>query len=256
MTLFPLHSVRNAPIERSLEPVLEEVRAALAAFPFDPSRDPGSAEEVVEAFDMARPRLNVLAALVRTAGAGSVADISTGLGFLPVVLQRLGIPAVATELDPRIARFAAASGVEVLSYDIGASPAPFAPESLDLLVFAEVLEHLKRPAAATLRELASLLRPGGTLLLTTPNVARLAHLEALAAGENFLEPFPEEIPAGADPTDYIEHVREYSIRETVDAVEEAGLGVEEVLMTGWGEGGYLPLPNPWINEICVLRAVR
>jgi hypothetical protein len=42
----------------------------------------------------------------------------------------------------------------------------------------------------------------------------------------------------------------------VDAVESAGLAVEEVLMTGWGEAGYDLLPNPYANEICILRAVR
>jgi 2-polyprenyl-3-methyl-5-hydroxy-6-metoxy-1,4-benzoquinol methylase len=255
MTLFPLDAVRNAGIDRSLEPILEAVRDGLLAFPFEPGRDAGTAEEVVEAYDMARPRLNVLAALARGGGT-NILDVSTGIGFLPVVLRHLGLRVRATERDLSLARFAANQGIEILPYDIGRSLPPVPNESIDMLIFAEVLEHLKRPPVTTIGELVALLRPGGTLLLTTPNIARLAHLDALAAGENFLEPFSDDIPAGADPTDYVEHVREYSIREVVDAVENAGLAVEEVLMTGWGEGGYHPLANPYANEIIVLRAAR
>jgi 2-polyprenyl-3-methyl-5-hydroxy-6-metoxy-1,4-benzoquinol methylase len=255
MTLFPLDAVSNAGIERSLEPVLEAVRDQLLAFPFHAGRDAGTAEEVVEAYDMARPRLNVLTALAR-GGGPEILDVSTGIGFLPAVLRHFGLHVCATERDPSLARFADAQGIAVLLYDIGRSTPPVPNESIDTLIFAEVLEHLKRPPVAVITELAALLRPGGTLLLTTPNIARLAHVEALAAGENFLEPFSDDIPAGADPTDYVEHVREYSIREVVDAVEDARLAVEEVLMTGWGEAGYQPLPNPYANEIIVLRAVR
>ncbi len=256
MTLFPLDLVRNAAIDRSLEPLLEQIREELLVFPFDEEQDAGTAEEIVEAFDMARPRLNVLAALARRAGGGKTIDISTGIGFLAVTLRRLGLDITGTERDLSVARFARASGIEVLPFEIGKDAPPRAEGSIDLLVVAEVLEHLKRPPAATIRDLASMLRPGGTLLLTTPNVARLAHIETLVAGENFLEPFTEDLPEGTDPTDYVEHVREYSIREVVEAVEIAGLGVEEVLMTGWGEAGYHPLPNPFVNQICVVRATR
>lgn len=257
MTLFPLDHVQNAAIDHGLEPVLGRVREELLAFPFEPDRDAGAAEEIVEAFDMARPRLNVLTSMVCQVGGGRVLDISTGIGFLPVVLQHQGVEdIIATERDPSIARFAWASGIQVLPFEIGRGSLPLAQESVDVLIVAEVLEHLKQPPATTLRDLSSVLRYDGTLLLTTPNIARLAHIEALAAGENFLESFPDDLPPGADATDYVEHVREYSIREVVEAVEDAGLGIDEVLMTGWGPAGYHPLPNPFVNEIIVVRARR
>jgi hypothetical protein len=46
------------------------------------------------------------------------------------------------------------------------------------------------------------------------------------------------------------------VREIVDAVEAAGLEISEVLMTGWGEMGYHPLPNPYVGEIIVVKAIR
>lgn len=256
MSLFPLDDVRNASIDRGLEPVLEDVREDVISFAEWDETELGNAQEVLEAYDMARPRLNVLLSLLQDMRGAMGADISTGLGFLPVLLQRCEIMAIGTERDVSIGRFALNHGVELRPYHIGTRSPPFQPASLDFVVFAEVLEHLKLSPIPVVRDLAVLLRPGGRFLLSTPNVARMAHIEALLAGENFLEPFTETAPDGGDPTDFLEHVREYSVREVVETVEAAGLAVERVLMTGWGEAGYHPLANPYVNEICVLVATR
>jgi 2-polyprenyl-3-methyl-5-hydroxy-6-metoxy-1,4-benzoquinol methylase len=254
MSIFPLDRVRNASINHDLELLLEDVREDVAAFPFP--AELGGTEAALEVYDSARPRLNVLLDLIQDLRNARCADISCGLGFLPVLLARSGHRVVATETNLETAAFAVAHGIEVRHYRIGSGPPPIDPGSLQLLVFAEVLEHLKLGPLRVLRELAGLLQPDGRLLLSTPNVARLHHLEMLAAGENFLEPFPEDLPYEQDPTDHVEHVREYSIREVVDVVEAAGLAVEQVLMTGWDESGYHPLANPFVNEICVVAAAR
>jgi len=250
VTLYPLDAVRNAAIDRTLEPILEEIRTEVAAS----SHDVGTPDEVLEAFDYARPRLNVLASLLAGAS-GPGADISSGLAFLPILLRRRGHAIVATERDPTLARLAAAAGIEIREYDIGRTPPPFEPASQDYVVLSEVLEHLPFAPQGVLAEVGSLVRPGGRLLLTTPNIARAANMETLATGESFHEPVPD-LPLGAPFPDRLEHIREYSIRETVDAVEGAGLGVRRVLMTGWGDRGYAPLPNPYANEIIVVEAER
>lgn len=255
MSLYPLDALRNASIDRDLEPLLQDVRESLAVFPFGEDA-PGSVDEILEAFDMARPRLNILLSKLRGAQVRKGADISTGLGFLAVALKWCGFEVTATERTPAVSAFCSASGIEVRPYTIGADSLPLQPGSLDFVILAEVVEHLRSAPVPVLVELASALRPGGLLLITTPNVARLAHVEALARGENFLEPFPEDLPSSVDATQYIEHIREYSVREIVEAVEAARLQVEEVVMTGWGSEGYLPLPNPWVNEIAVVIASR
>lgn len=253
MALFPLDRVHNATPDQRIELCLEQVRDAIAAFPFSSERDMGDVDEILEAYDQSRARLGVIANLLRDYEGTQGADISTGLGFLAAVLHMRGMAVTATERNTEQARFAAAHGVPVREWTIGATAPPFARESLDFLVFAEVLEHLKLSPIPVLELLATLLRPGGRLILTTPNVSRLAHLEALASGENFLEPFPE-LPLSVDATDFIEHVREYSIREVIEVVEAAGFGVDNVLMTAWGEDGYLPRSNPYSNDIIVVVA--
>jgi SAM-dependent methyltransferase len=255
MTVFPLDRVRNAVIQRGIEPVLESVREELATFPWAEDAWDGDTSDILAAFDASRPRLNVIASMLSDFAGSPGADISTGLGFLPVILRRCSLDLIATEHDPAAGRFARTGG-EILPYSIGSSPPPIAAGSLHFLVLAEVLEHLNLSPVRVLRELASLLAAGGRLILTTPNIARLQHIELLAAGENFLEPFDESFPADRPATDFIEHIREYSIREVVEAVEAAGLGVDEVVMTGWGENGYSPLSNPYANEIIVVRATK
>ncbi len=253
MALYPLDQVRNMNPEPHLEPLLEQVRDEISSFPFSIDRDMGDADEILEAYDQSRSRLSIIVSLLDDFEGREGADISTGIGFLATLLRKRGLTVTATERDPKLARFAAAQGVPVEPWTIGDAPPPFKPQSLDFLVFAEVLEHLKLSPVPVLEQLATLIRPGGRLVLTTPNVARLSHLEALAAGDNFLEPFPE-LPLTADATDFIEHVREYSIREVIEAVEAGGFGVDQVLMTAWGDDGYLLRNNPYSNDIIVVVA--
>jgi 2-polyprenyl-3-methyl-5-hydroxy-6-metoxy-1,4-benzoquinol methylase len=251
--IFPVDAVRNAPIDREVEVLLEELREEVASFPFAHG-DLAAPADVLGVFDVARPRLNVLVAALRTMSGARGIDLGSGFGFLPVALRRCGVTAIAAERDPDLCQFAAACAVEVQTYRLGAGSPPPAGSPFEFAVLSEVLEHLKLPPVRVLQEVAALLRPGGRFLLTTPNVARLAHIQALASGENFLEPFDESIPPGDDPTDHVEHVREYSVREVVDAAEGAGFAVDRVEMTGWGADGYELLPNPYANQITVLHA--
>jgi len=57
----------------------------------------------------------------------------------------------------------------------GAHPLPFRDASFDGLFAGELIEHLADPAAG-MDEFARVLRPGGTLVLTTPNRRRLANV--------------------------------------------------------------------------------
>lgn len=88
----------------------------------------------------------------------------------------------------------------------------------DLLLFAEVLEHLLVEPIALLRDLLMLLSPAGLLYLTTPNYFRPENREQLAAGCN---PQPY-YPGTEENWDAHYHYREYSMPELMDVVEKAG----------------------------------
>ena len=61
---------------------------------------------------------------------------------------------------------------------------PFADESFDLVLCCEILEHLLINPSNMLYESHRVLRPGGRLVLTTPNVLRWENVFALLRGRN------------------------------------------------------------------------
>lgn len=96
---------------------------------------------------------------------------------------------------------------------------PYDDDSFDVVLFCEILEHLLVDPLHAIREIRRVLRPGGCLVLTTPNVARLGNVLALVAGENLYDPY-----SGFGP--YGRHNREYTQHEMVKLLTFAGFAVE------------------------------
>ncbi len=46
---------------------------------------------------------------------------------------------------------------------------PFSDNVFDLVIFAEIIEHLLNDPCRVMREIKRVLKPNGTLILTTPN---------------------------------------------------------------------------------------
>jgi SAM-dependent methyltransferase len=92
---------------------------------------------------------------------------------------------------------------------------PFADGSFDVVLFCEVLEHLPHDPLFALHEIRRVLKPEGTLILTTPNVARLENVARLLAGENIYDPY-----SGYGL--YGRHNREYTAEELRRLLEHVG----------------------------------
>jgi SAM-dependent methyltransferase len=91
----------------------------------------------------------------------------------------------------------------------------------DAIVFAEVLEHLHTSPALVLGWLAGLLRPGGVLLVQTPNAVALPRRVKMLFGRNPFELIRED---ATNPG----HFREYTAVELARYAVGAGLAVESV----------------------------
>ena len=81
-----------------------------------------------------------------------------------------------------------------------------ATASFDFVLFCEIIEHLLMNPLHALREIHRVLEPGGLLVLTTPNVARLGNVLRWSRGDNIYDPY-----SGFGP--YGRHNREYTLHE-------------------------------------------
>lgn len=126
---------------------------------------------------------NSHAYIVRLVGPGKrVLDVGCATGYLGETLKRRGCEVVGVELDPDAAAKAATVLDDVVVADLEQADllAMFGPDSFDVVVFGDVLEHLRDPLPL-LRSSVGLLRPGGSVVISVPNVAhgsvRLALLQ-------------------------------------------------------------------------------
>jgi 2-polyprenyl-3-methyl-5-hydroxy-6-metoxy-1,4-benzoquinol methylase len=122
------------------------------------------------------------ARLLEAVGDGvRVLDVGTSSGYLAAPLAARGNTIVGIELDPDAAREAETFCERVLVGDVETMALPLEPASFDVVLLGDVVEHLRDPVAALAR-LRPLLRPGGRIVLSTPNVANWAIRLSLLAG--------------------------------------------------------------------------
>ena len=102
-------------------------------------------------------------------GGHRVLDVGAGEGALSLRLAQAGNEVLSIERDPGLARAAAERGLRVMVRDIEQDS--IADLGLfDVIVCADLLEHLVDPAAA-LAKLRDRLGPGGRLVCSIPNIA-------------------------------------------------------------------------------------
>jgi len=101
---------------------------------------------------------------------GSVLDLGCASGGLLALLRPRASLLAGLELSGTAARAAAEVGDLVVRGALEDSALPFEADSFDLVVLADVLEHLADPLGA-LRRAAGWCRPGGAVLVSVPNVA-------------------------------------------------------------------------------------
>lgn len=112
---------------------------------------------------------------------------------------------------------------------------PYPDDHFDVALFCEILEHLPNDPIHTLCELHRVLRPGGTLVLTTPNATRRENLVRMVRGDNVYEQL-------SGYGTYGRHNREYTVAELRALLGSCGWDVERVFAADLHERSDLTLP--------------
>ena len=174
--------------------------------------------------------------LRRRSARGAVADIGCGTGRLHTFLGALatsyiGVDAVRYDGFPAAAPFLAA--------DLNRDQIPVADGSADIAVSLETIEHLENPRAFC-RELVRITRPGGWLLVTTPNQRSVVSLGALLLKEHFSAFRDGSYPA-----------HQTALLDTDLRRIAAENGLQEISITFTGEG-RIPFTGafypPWLSR--------
>lgn len=179
-----------------------------------------------------------LAAGDRVLECGAVPPILTG------ALAELGLEIDAVDVRPeRFSSAISALGLAVARCDIETEVLPFDDEGFDAVLFNELFEHLRINPIFTFGEVHRVLRLGGRLVLSTPNLRSFRGLRNLLLGHQ-----AHAVSGGLyrqydklETLGHMGHVREYTAREVCDFLRNFGFEIREIIFRGGHGRGIVGL---------------
>jgi len=164
----------------------------------------------------------ILHKISRLAGAGaSVLDVGCYPMHVFEEMRKRGykVEGIASEFEK-------VEGIK--SLNIEKNKWPFASNSFDLVLMTEIVEHLVGNPMVYLKEAKRVLKRGGKILVTTPNVIRLQNLVMLLMEKNIYFPMGQ-----LRQNIYFRHNREYAKKELESILREAGFETEAGFFIGY-----------------------
>jgi SAM-dependent methyltransferase len=129
-------------------------------------------------------------------------------------------------------------------FNIESERFPYEDGTFAVVLFCEILEHLPVDPIHALAEIHRVLRPGGTLILTTPNAVRLDNLYRVMDGTNMYETL-----SGYGV--YGRHNREYTVGELNELLGSSNFVVDRIFSADIGN-----TPPPRSLDPAISRADR
>jgi len=171
----------------------------------------------------------VISALYRREGGGKCLDFGAGQGALLDLLFQMNRFSDLCGVDLMEAPAHLKPNISWLIQDLN-MPLKIRDDSFDTVISAEVIEHLENPRAV-FREFYRVLKPGGLLVLSTPNQESIRSKVSLITKGNF-DQFRDR--------DYPRHITALLHQDIERCASEAGFQDGSF---GFSDSGLLPLPK-------------
>jgi SAM-dependent methyltransferase len=192
--------------------------------------DPGTT--VSSGPDRAHRQARMLAvALAQRSGPQQIVDVGCGDGTATHLVKRLDPRNTVIGVDWSAMALvqARARGLLVIQGGVDAAGLPLADSSADVVIMSELIEHLVDTDAAV-DEVRRILRPGGILLLSTPNLAAWFNRGLVGLG---IQPVFSEVSLrgiyGRPGDQVVGHLRLFTRRALVEFLTARGFSCEVVL---------------------------
>jgi 2-polyprenyl-3-methyl-5-hydroxy-6-metoxy-1,4-benzoquinol methylase len=180
-----------------------------------------------------------------------ILDAPCGAGALTMALRDRGYQMAGADVDP------AAAGVLSGTFTMVdlSQPLPWPDRSFDAALSVEGIEHLEN-RHAYLRELARVLKPEGTLILTTPNIVSLRS-RVRFRGSGFFNQDPRPLRESARHP--LHHIGLMTFPDLRYALHTAGFRITDVAHTHIKPVSHLYavfVPWAWIYTTIAFRKER
>ena len=174
------------------------------------------------------------------------AALKTKLGYEEVRGCYYG-PSGNTEVRTAVSASGETFSCTVELFDAECDTFPYPDDWFDTVLCCELIEHLPTDPMHLMWEINRILKPGGHLVLTTPNAASTRAISAILQGYHpgFFPAYikPKRPGEEADPR----HAREYAAREIAQLFRDAGFEVDRL-----ETGEFRDAPHPerlWVETM-------
>jgi SAM-dependent methyltransferase len=167
-------------------------------------------------------------------GNGRLLEIGAGPYFTSLLLRRLTDyklefinyygPAFGKKSSQAVISSNERVEFEFYNINVEEEAIPVPDEYYDVVLLCEVLEHFTNDPVRVLLEIKRVLKPDGHLILSTPNVNRLANVWHMIYGGNIYDPY-----SGYGP--YGRHNREYTRQELEKLLTYLGFEIDLIFIS-------------------------
>lgn len=175
---------------------------------------------------------------------GRVLDYGAYFGNFALMFQELGFAVDAVDayasyrpsLDP-VLDLLAARQIPVLDFSVvGRDLSGLPADSYDAVLLMGVIEHVPHTPRMLMESLDRVIKPGGLLILDTPNAVQLPNRQKFARGESIMPAIATQFHATVP---FEGHHREYTVAEVLWMVQEIGhqaMSAELFNYSNYGQG--------------------